>query len=869
MYFVKARKQFEEHDSNETTEKSRRDRYQRSDSARLLLQTIPTASALLPPSLQQQSTKLEDATKVSFQSAESKRRANSGTPVDLLDELPDGVCYQPKKDLTNLPSCSVSSVTNATASSLPLILQDGNSSICSNEVAEQIRPAEYIGTFSVSGSDKEARERQMEAQLEHMRNAKDSKAVNLIISNHGVRVILKENNNVFMDHSLKRIWYATCDPEYCQFSFLAREPKTSAEVQYCHAFVTDTPEEAEDLISIIGEAFKSTYQETKKPPTFHEIIEQQVQQQQAKFREIEKEAKNALQKKLNEIATPTPFSERAQVRMERRKQSEEMNEPAQSEKKSWAKIQVETQGFSHSRPADRSSNSSAAVNRRSEIPSRQTPPISSPFKRNSVPPQAALSSNSVPSSPHPLSAMAIKESLEARNSKLKGSPVTALKNEIDKRLAMSNGNDMHPNVDQFVKEQLKLQQQQQQQQNAMANRPLPQPPEQSGSPQRSRHETPGGPQFHQQSPHRLQQRSLDDYHLPRSSSSQVPLSSSRNGGNNVKLRDSPRRKQPRPHSEIATSSSGAAGGATFYEQQRQSLLNNFAASFNLPAHMEGGSDGMYIYGPSHNGEDEGSNYGRQQQERGRDFNRRSEAVAVRKSSGTKGGEAGLHYDFPRSDGVRPVDSSQNPGRQSHIPVSLGQGHRSQSPRSSNIAHQKEAVPRYQNDSPFQNDRSDKKQTPGLESLMCLDRSHIHDETLRNTPWYQAGLPREIALDILQQEDVGSFIVRDSSTHPGCFALSVRVPKYENASGISHYLILRTHRGVKLKGLDKEWSTLTALVTHHTVMREMLPCTLRLPKVKGQGSQPLQERSGESSENVDSDNYNQLADVSTLVGQLKM
>ena len=34
-----------------------------------------------------------------------------------------------------------------------------------------------------------------------------------------------------------------------------------------------------------------------------------------------------------------------------------------------------------------------------------------------------------------------------------------------------------------------------------------------------------------------------------------------------------------------------------------------------------------------------------------------------------------------------------------------------------------------------------------------------------------------------------------------------------------------------QGLDKEWSTLAALVTHHTVMREMLPCTLRLPKVK--------------------------------------
>ena len=58
--------------------------------------------------------------------------------------------------------------------------------------------------------------------------------------------------------------------------------------------------------------------------------------------------------------------------------------------------------------------------------------------------------------------------------------------------------------------------------------------------------------------------------------------------------------------------------------------------------------------------------------------------------------------------------------------------------------------------------------------------------------------REIALEILQQEDVGSFSVRDSTTHPGCFALSVRVPKYENSAGISHYLILKTQRGVKLK-----------------------------------------------------------------------
>lgn len=46
-----------------------------------------------------------------------------------------------------------------------------------------------------------------------------------------------------MAHALKRISYATCDPEYCQFSFLAREPKGHTAVQYCHAFITKTSDE--------------------------------------------------------------------------------------------------------------------------------------------------------------------------------------------------------------------------------------------------------------------------------------------------------------------------------------------------------------------------------------------------------------------------------------------------------------------------------------------------------------------------------------------------------------------------------------------------------------------------------------------------
>ncbi|GFR69655.1 SH2 domain-containing protein 5 [Elysia marginata] len=523
----------------------------------------------------------------------------------------------------------------------------------------------YIGTFSVSGSDKDVRERQMESQLEHMRNAQERRPVQLVISAAGVKVILPENNNVFMEHSLKRIWYATCDPEHQQFSFLAREPKTSAEVQYCHAFVTQTPEQAEELIALIGEAFKSTYteqqqqqpqngkdakeaaQQPKKQPTFHELIEQQVLQQQAKFREIEQEAQSALQQTLNQIATPTPFSERAQSRMEeRRRQSEDLtlaNFSAAAARRDWAKHEIHRVKHSpdrstnnnHSSNSSNSNSPASNPNRRSEIPTRQSTPKTSPFKRNSVPPQVSLSS----SQPHPLSALAIKESLESKagskGSKFKGSPVTALKNEIDRRLSMSNGEEPPPPPPPSLVpvEPQQSKQQHQQHASSMANRPLPLPPDEIRSPQRSRHRSPQ----QQATPslsgrdlpptplhanqrwqhHPMQhQRSLDDYHLPRSSTSPQVMASSRPpsgvagaGNPAVRLRDSPRRRQPRPMSEIATSSSGHGGarpgGSSYYEQQRQSLLSNFTASFNLQPHAEGeqqaaGSlraDGMYIYGP--------------------------------------------------------------------------------------------------------------------------------------------------------------------------------------------------------------------------------------------------------------------------------
>jgi hypothetical protein len=46
-----------------------------------------------------------------------------------------------------------------------------------------------------------------------------------------------------MAHALRRISYATCDPEHAQFSFLAREPKGHFSLQYCHSFLAQSADQ--------------------------------------------------------------------------------------------------------------------------------------------------------------------------------------------------------------------------------------------------------------------------------------------------------------------------------------------------------------------------------------------------------------------------------------------------------------------------------------------------------------------------------------------------------------------------------------------------------------------------------------------------
>ncbi|XP_052870847.1 EGFR adapter protein-like, partial [Anopheles cruzii] len=103
-----------------------------------------------------------------------------------------------------------------------------------------------------------------------------------------------------------------------------------------------------------------------------------------------------------------------------------------------------------------------------------------------------------------------------------------------------------------------------------------------------------------------------------------------------------------------------------------------------------------------------------------------------------------------------------------------------------------------------------------------------EEELDRAAWFQAGLPREVSLEVLTQQSPGAFLVRRSATKHGCFALSLRVPPGPGPK-VVHYLIMKTERGYKIKGFMKEFSSLRALITHHSVMPEMLPVPLSLPR----------------------------------------
>ncbi|XP_017493232.1 PREDICTED: uncharacterized protein LOC108381324 [Rhagoletis zephyria] len=98
-----------------------------------------------------------------------------------------------------------------------------------------------------------------------------------------------------------------------------------------------------------------------------------------------------------------------------------------------------------------------------------------------------------------------------------------------------------------------------------------------------------------------------------------------------------------------------------------------------------------------------------------------------------------------------------------------------------------------------------------------------DEELLASNWYQPRITTKAALERLQQATPGTFLLRRKSrSYELCLRAETKVKQFAVvALADNHY---------KLKGAKKQFTSLKALVTHHSVMAEELPLTLALPRV---------------------------------------
>ena len=97
---------------------------------------------------------------------------------------------------------------------------------------------------------------------------------------------------------------------------------------------------------------------------------------------------------------------------------------------------------------------------------------------------------------------------------------------------------------------------------------------------------------------------------------------------------------------------------------------------------------------------------------------------------------------------------------------------------------------------------------------------IVDEDLRTATWFHNSKIGKLSEEILRHQNPGSFIIHQSLQKSGNFILSLRT-----YLKVVHYTIIQSKRGYRLKGASKLFSTISSLVTHHSVMAEQLPLAL--------------------------------------------
>ena len=135
----------------------------------------------------------------------------------------------------------------------------------------------------------------------------------------------------------------------------------------------------------------------------------------------------------------------------------------------------------------------------------------------------------------------------------------------------------------------------------------------------------------------------------------------------------------------------------------------------------------------------------------------------------------------------------------------------------------------------------------------VKNSKIVDARTSASPWFCPALTRSQASSILSSSSVGSFLVRRSISQGSSYALSVRVPGVQ----VQHHLLLvGDGQGVSLHGSEKVFPSIHAMVTHLSIMKESLPCTLDMDNHDSDAS----EDSDHEDDVIDIDSEPQLEEI---------
>lgn len=117
----------------------------------------------------------------------------------------------------------------------------------------------------------------------------------------------------------------------------------------------------------------------------------------------------------------------------------------------------------------------------------------------------------------------------------------------------------------------------------------------------------------------------------------------------------------------------------------------------------------------------------------------------------------------------------------------------------------------------------KRVTSHWSSNLNSDDDEEEDAELLQCAWYQPRITAKAAQEHLQQATPGSFLLRRST--PRNFELCLRLEQK-----VKCYTVQCSRSEMySLKGAKKQFSTLKALITHHSVMAEQLPLPLDMPR----------------------------------------